>query len=146
MICCKIMSNFNDGTVSIAKVLKTFGSLGWLIWDGQYIFFANVDSYEVDESKVRYLLKKNGVKSFYIQIYDKNTDLREKEDINAWILDKLIKINYKTYEDRSQEVFRNISKGLDMLDAEIKRVAQQQALDQNNIKTEEAECIEQEKT
>ena len=68
---------------------------------GWAIFFANVDSYEVDESKVRYLLKKNGVKSFYIQIYDKNTDLREKEDINAWILDKLIKINYKTYEDRS---------------------------------------------
>lgn len=144
MICCKIISNFTERTVSLSKLLKTLGSLGWLIWDGQNIYFANTDSYEVGEVKVKSTLRKCGVKSFYIQVYNKDSDLKEKEDTNGWIIDKLVKINYKLYEDRSQEVFRDILKGLDMLDEEIHRIESQENQLKNNM--EEAECIEQEKT
>ena len=56
----------------------------------------------------------------------------------------MIKINYKLYEDRSQEVFRDILKGLDMLDEEIRRIESQENQSKNNM--EEAERIEQEKT
>ena len=66
MICCKIISDFTERTVSLSKLLKTLGSLGWLIWDGQNIYFANTDSYEVGETKVKSTLRKCGVKSFYI--------------------------------------------------------------------------------
>lgn len=144
MICCKIISDFTERTVSLSKLLKTLGSLGWLIWDGQNIYFANTDSYEVGETKVKSTLRKCGVKSFYIQVYSKESDLKEKEDTSGWIIDKLIKINYKLYEDRSQEVFRDILKGLDMLDEEIHRIESQENQLKNNM--EEAECIEQEKT
>jgi hypothetical protein len=99
MICCKIISNFQDKNISLAKILKSLGSLGYLIWDGQSIFFADVSSYQIDESKIRSLLRKCGVKSLYINVYDKDNQPRENDEIDAWILDKLIKINYKLCED-----------------------------------------------
>ena len=125
MICCKIITNFADPNIYISKLLKQLGSQGWVVWNGKEIYFANTTQQDVTEKTVQKILRKCGVASWYINIYDQHNEPRETEEMNGWVWDKLIKINYQQCEDSQQQVFRNIMKGLDALEVEIDQLGAQ---------------------
>lgn len=119
MICCKIITDYNNIHGNFNQLLKDLTSCGDFLWENNSLYFSNTYEYEVNKKTLIQILKKNGYDDFFINIYSKNNEPNENENINGWIYDKLIKINYKCYEHESQELFKNISKGLDMLDEEI---------------------------
>ena len=133
MICCKIIANFLDPNVYMSKLLKQFGACGWTVWNGKEIYFANTVDREIKEKTVKIILNRCGVRSHYINIYDQHNEPRETEEMNGWIWDKLIKINYKECEDSQQEVFRNIMKGLDALEIEIDSLPAKEQSDSKTI-------------
>lgn len=134
MICCKIVTNFNNKEGNFKGILDALADRGSLLWENNYLFFTDVEGKETTIKKINSILKKNGYPNYYIEIYDKQNQPKETENINNWLNDKLIKINYYTYENQSQELFKNISKGLDILDEHIKQIEQQE---QENKKEEE---------
>ena len=58
--------------------------------------------------------------------YNKENPPKKDEAIGGWLYDRLVKIAYVACERESQKVFREISKGLDMLDAEVEEIYKQQ--------------------
>ncbi len=134
MICCKISANYSSPDSSFSGLIKDFSKLGDVLWENGFIYFGCVDEPSVDSKKVGRVLRKNGYKEYFINTYDKENQPRDGDYINGWVTDKLIKINYKRYEDESQSVFRNISKGLDCLEDEIAKMHKLQSETQSKEK------------
>lgn len=126
MICCKIITNFNDAHGNFEKLLNTLSSYGEVLWENGYIFFGDTEHDEVNEKKVQKILKNSGYMSFFINTYAKENQPNETDDINGWLTDKLIKINYVQYERHSQQIFKDISKGLDILNQQVDELQLQQ--------------------
>jgi len=122
MICCKIVADYEDPQGSLSKLFDNLANHGTFLLENNNLFFSNTDDINFTQKKVENILKRSGYKNFLILVYDKKHDPKENEYINGWIIDKLIKINYNTYENQSQELFRNISHGLDMLDDELSEI------------------------
>ncbi|MBO7732380.1 MAG: hypothetical protein J6S67_07500 [Methanobrevibacter sp.] len=133
MICCKITADYVNPQGNFNKLLQSLAQYGSFLWEDNNLYFSNVDDLDVNQNKVALILKKSGYRDHFIFVYDKEHEPRESEYINGWILDKLIKINYNLYENQSQELFRNISHGLDLLDEELERL-------QNSFAEEESEA------
>ncbi len=134
MICCKISTNYNSPDASFGGLVKGLSKIGDVLWDNGFVYFGCVDEPSVDAKKISQILRKNGYKEFYIDSYTKENQPHDGDYINGWVSDKLIKINYKKYEDESQAVFRNISRGLDLLNNEIARLHEEQSKTQSKEK------------
>lgn len=119
MICCKIMANYGNPAGDFGKLLASLGKCGDILYENDAIFFGDTENLGTDEKKIRQIFKKSGYKDLFILVYTKENPPKESDGLNGWITDKLMKINYKQYEIQSQEVFRNTSKGLDILENEI---------------------------
>ena len=61
-----------------------------------------------------------------MDIYSKDNQPQESELINGWLTDKLIKINYATYERENQKMLQDTMRGLEMLEAYVDRQLEQQ--------------------
>ena len=118
MICCKIVTNFSSVEGKFSELLQKLGSKGSVLWEGNNLYFADVEN-DTDEKKLTSILKRCGYKKSFIDEYWKDNLPHESDNINGWVNDKLIKICYNKYQQESQEVFKNVSKGLDILNAEI---------------------------
>ncbi len=139
MICCKIITNYNLESASFGGLIKDLTKIGDVLWENNSLYFGCTDDYFVDSKKLGRVLRKNGYKDFYINSYDKTNEPQDGDYINGWITERLIRMNYKQYEDASQSVFKNISEGLDILDAEIEKLYQKQSQSQTQTENKEVE-------
>lgn len=137
MICCKIIADFNLPTGKFAEFLGELSLKGDFLWENNILYFGDTFG-ETNYKSIEKLLKKTGYPKYFIYEYGKDNSPQETERINGWLLDKIVRINYMQYERTSQEVFHNISKGLDMLEEEINVLKNKevQKLDANNQKGE----------
>ncbi len=121
MICCKIITDFNNPNGSFDKLVQSLMKRGDFLWDSNALFFGDIEN-DTTEKQVANLLKKAGFNKFYIETYSQSDPPRESDFINGWLTDRIVRINYKMCEDESQKVFHDISKGLDLLNEEIDRL------------------------
>jgi len=133
MICCKITADFNNANGSFKGVLDSLGKYADLYWENNYLFLGETDTDFLTEKKIINILKKNGYTKFFVDIYSKDNQPNETEAINGWLTDKLIKINYNTFERVNQEMLKNTMKGLEDLekyvDLQLKQQKQQEKED-----------------
>ena len=130
MICCKIVTNYNSEQGKFQQLWETLAKRGDLLWENGTLYFADCKDCTTD-SLIGKILKKCGYDNYFIDIYNKDNQPRfETEVANNWLNEKLIKINFNTYERANQEMLKNVSKGLDQLD---------EILDNIIIKNKEAE-------
>ena len=131
MICCKIITDYNSSTGDFDKLVQSLMKKGDFLWDNNALFFGDIEG-DTTEKQVGNLLKKAGFNKFYIETYSQTNQPRESDFINGWLMDRIVRINYKMCEDESQKVFHDISIGLDLLNEEIDRLtleAQQKSQD-----------------
>ena len=122
-VCCQIITKFFNVPDGFRCLLETLSEYGDILWTDGKLYFASVSEEKtLSESQLEKIMKEKGYYKFFIDSYDFNTLPKESEYIVGWLQDRLIKINYLTYEEESQKVFHDISKGLDMLDSEIDRL------------------------
>lgn len=127
MICCKIVANYNDVNGNFKKLSEKLIKYGDFLWENGVVFFGDTEHEEVDSKTIKRIFRSAGYKECFVYSYDKNNEPDEKDQsINSWLLDKIVKINYTNYEKQSQELFKSISKGLDMLDEQIENLKQSQ--------------------
>lgn len=123
MICCKIAADFGANRGEFAALCHSLCRKGSLKYQNGAMYFADVENPSTGKPFVARCLRKAGYPSFYICEYDKDNRPNEPDaDANAWLADKLIKMNYRLCEEQSQKSFREISKGLDILEAEMARI------------------------
>ena len=130
MICCKIVSDFNSLEVKFGDLLEKLGKYGDVFWHNNNLFFADYENDTTDKAKVSRILKKCGCTDFYICVYTKDNVPQETDEANIWLTNRLIKMNYNLYERQSQEMFREISKGLDLLNEQVSDLLSQQKQEQ----------------
>lgn len=123
MICCKIVTNFSTTQGKFSGLMQSLRSQGCVLWEDGCLYFADTEK-NLDKKKVGNIVKKNGYSDFYIDVYSKDNEPHENDSVNGWLNDKLVKICYNECENQNQEVFRNISIGLDMLSEEIKDLSE----------------------
>ena len=116
MICCKIVTNYNSEEGSFGRLCDSLSKKGEFIWNNGSLYFA--DCYgKINSKDIKRIVKKNGYGDCFIDEYTKeNPPQHETEFINGWLTDKIVKINYSTYEQVNQQLFKNISRELDQLD------------------------------
>lgn len=118
MICCKITADFGKGG-DLLRLIDRLSPSGDMYFRGKALYFADVAG-KADERSVRRALKGAGYKSFFVEEFTRDNPPSEGDDeIASWLTSKLIRMNYNACEERSQRAFRGISKGLDLLDAEL---------------------------
>lgn len=122
MICCKIIADYNSDSGNFSKLLQLLGQCGDFLWTDNALFFSNVDDFDFTEKQIVKILRKANYPQYFINIYSKKNQPSENEEVNAWLLNKLMRINYQMYERESQEAFRDISHGLDLLNDEIEKI------------------------
>ena len=127
MICCKIVTNFGLGQGKFGDLLNGLGKYGEILWAEESLYFADVENVKTNKSTVSRVLKKCGYKEYYIEEYNKDNPPKKDEYVGGWLYDRLVKIAYVTCEIESQKAFREIAKGLDMLDAEVEEMYKQKA-------------------
>lgn len=126
MICCKIIANFRqDSALSKNSLIDLVSEAGDCLFSGNSLFFCSLEE-EFDEKSLKKILKKCKITNYFINIYDQENPPRENDDVNIWLANKLIQMNYKKYEIESQKAFRDISKGLDMIDQELERMEKEE--------------------
>lgn len=131
MICCKIII---DKSGQFATLWSELAKYGDCLYDNNALYFGDTEHNAVTNRKVCNIIKKSGYKNFFIEEYNKENQPNETDEAtNGWIIDKLIKINYKLYEQASQELFHNISKGLDILDQEIDQIIANQEIKEEEL-------------
>jgi len=118
MICCKIITDLKSKDGDFANLINNLGKKGDFIICVNTIFFADTEG-TVKEKDIEKILKKSGYLKYYIDIYTKDNQPQETDEINAWLANKLITINYNLYEQESQKAFHNILEGLKILNEEI---------------------------
>lgn len=119
MICCKIITNFDNGDFN--ELISKIAVAGDFLFANNYLFFCDTES-DISEKKIKSLLKRSGYQEFYINVYDQKNPPKETDDINAWLLNKIMKMNYNQCERENQKVFQEISKGLDLLEVDIQNI------------------------
>lgn len=126
MICCKIVIDYAgsaaEGNISI--LLTKLAESGDFLWENGSLYFSNTDSPCVDEQYLTRLIRKCGYRRFFVHPYANGSEPKESDRVDAWIYDRLIKIAYQECEKKSQQAFKDIMVGLDMLDAEIERLCE----------------------
>lgn len=121
MICCKIITNLNQGSSEVNKLFQKLFKKGDYLVSAGYIYFCDSE-FNTDKNTVAKILRSCGFKDFYIDVYTEQNPPKENDEINAWLCNQLLKLNYNMFEQQSQEVFRNISKGLDVLEVELEKI------------------------
>lgn len=124
MICCKIIADYSNTEASFSKLCEFLAKKGDFLWSGNVMYFADTEG-DTTEKKITTGYKKAGYTKIFIDPYDVKTEPREDESVKGWITDKLTKIYYQQYERENQAVFKNIDKGLDALNIEIDKLAEQ---------------------
>ena len=109
MICCKIITDYNNPAGSFDKLVQLLAKRGDFLWDNNALFFGDIEG-DTTEKQVSNILKKAGFSKFYIETYSQTDPPKESDFINGWLTDRLVRINYKMCEDESQKVFHDISK------------------------------------
>lgn len=119
MICCKIVTNLNNEKINI--LLTKLAEKGNFIIYDKYIYFCDSET-DFSEKDLKKILKKYGFSNFFLDIYNKDNPPRENEEINGWIYNEIMKLNYNMCEKENQKVFHEIWKGLDLLEEEIENI------------------------
>lgn len=117
MICCKVVTNFNDNNGDFSKLYDTLLDKGSVLWE-KSLFFYSLEN-NISEKTVSNIIKKCGYTKFFVDVYTQDNPPRESDFINGWLTDGLLRINTKRYEDESQEAFQKISQGLRKLNSHI---------------------------
>ncbi len=118
MICCRIITNFLAEQGHFSQLCKFLGKKGDWMWHSDSLYFADTEG-STDEKTIMRLVKKAGYKQPYIEVYDKDNEPHDNDEIKAWVADKLIKIYYLQFERDHQKVLQETSKGLQELNKEI---------------------------
>lgn len=126
MICCKIISDFNNKNGDFTGVLETLGKTAELYWNGNYLFLGETESNLLSEKKITKILKSKGYTKVFVDIYSKDNQPSEDDFINGWLMDKIIKINYALYEQENQKMLQDTMEGLEMLDAAVEEELKKQ--------------------
>lgn len=121
MICCKIVTNLDKNKEKVNIFLKKLAEKGNFIIYNNCLYFCDSES-NFSEKDLKKMLKKCEFSNFFLDIYDKENPPKENEEINGWICNELIKLNYNMYEQENQRVFHEISKGLDLLEDELEYI------------------------
>ncbi len=137
MICCKIVTDFNNVNGKFGQLLTKLGKYGDVLWESGSMFFANTEDEEFDEKKLERILKQSGYKKFFLNIYSKDNEPRENDNINGWLYDRIMKINYISCERESQKIFKDISHGLDLLDEMLEEELTKIRQEKNNTKEDD---------
>lgn len=125
MICCKIVANYNSTEGDFEKLWETLSKKGNLLWESGSLYFADCEG-SCTQAQIKRIIKKCGYGDCYINIYNKeNQPQFETDVVIGWLSDKLIKINYSTYEQVNQEMLKNVSKGLDQLNVALDKMISQ---------------------
>ncbi len=130
MICCKIITNFNAEHGNFGQLCSFLGKKGSWIWDGNSLYFADIDG-PTDEKTVMRLIKKAGYQKAYIDVYDKDNEPRESDELKSWVADKLMKIYYLQFERKNQEILRETNRGLQELNQELDKIIREAAAKQS---------------
>lgn len=115
MICCKITSNFRNGSGNFGGLYKNLGKIGNLLYINGCLYFGSTLQ-KVDGKKIGAKMKESGYPNYYIEEYNKDNEPHEENCINGWLYDQLVAINARAYEVASQKEFRRISDALDEID------------------------------
>lgn len=126
MICCKITADFNNASANFKGIMESLGKYADLYWENNYLFLGETETSFLTEKKIVNILKKNGCTKFFVDIYSKDNQPQESELINGWLTDKLIKINYATYERENQKMLQDTMRGLEILEAYVDHQLEQQ--------------------
>ena len=125
MICCKITADFNNSNGSFVDALKKLGRYADLYWEDNYLFLAETETNFLNEKKIIRILKTCGYTKFFINIYSKDNQPNDSISATCWVANKLIKINYISYEQENQKMLQNTITGLEALegyvDVELKK-------------------------
>lgn len=133
MICCKIISDFNSSKGNFTQLCYLLNNYGDVYFSNNILYFGDSQNRKTNEKSINRILKKAGYDKFFITVYNKENQPNEtEEEINTWLNSHLLQINYCLYEDESQEVFRNILKGLDILDQNLQEIAAKQEQEKEN--------------
>lgn len=117
MICCKLTGGFTrEGDFS--GVFKALSKIGGVLAYGDVLYFGS-DVDDVDEKKLRKILKKYGYKNCYIEVYTANNQPKESEMIQGWLTDWLVALEVKHINTTSQERLKFIKNKLGELDEEL---------------------------
>lgn len=134
MICCKIIANLKTPGSDFNKLIEKLSIYGDFLIDGNYIYFADTEG-EIQDKKIRSILKSAGYKDFFINIYDKdNEPVGETEDVIAWLANKIYKINYLTFEKENQEMLKNTLEGINKLDQEFESFVEKEKIKKTSDK------------
>lgn len=118
MICCKITADFGKGG-DFVRLIEKLSRSGDIYYRGKAMYFADVAG-KADAKAVGRALRGAGYGRFFVEEFARDNPPNEGDDeITSWLTSKLIRMNYNACEERSQRAFRGISKGLDLLDAEL---------------------------
>lgn len=138
MICCKIIADYLNENASFKTLCDLLSKKGDFMWYGEAMYFADTEG-DTTERKVVNCIKKAGYSRYYIEIYDKNKEPHEKEEIKGWITDKLTKILYLETEQKGQQIFRDTKEKLAELDSIILQMLEKQREDKSSDSAEEVD-------
>lgn len=137
MICCKIITDYNGNTGSFGSLCTLLGKKGDWIWNGDAIFFADIEG-STNERSIINCVKKAGYTKVYVDVYDRNNEPHENEDVKSWITDKVFQIYYKQFEEKNQAVLMETKRGLDEIEQELDNLIRE-AKKQQESKTQTTE-------
>jgi len=129
MICCKITADLQFVRDNFKNLMGFLGEYGDVLWDNNYLYFANVQDVKITEKTINKVLKKCGCQRFFIEIFENTDGLRETDFANHWIEDKVIKITYNNFEINHKEEIHKMNEQLLSLQKDIELL-------QNKINTE----------
>lgn len=138
MICCKIIADYENKKASFSGLLKKLSQYAETLWDNNCLYVGEVESDFLNEKKIIKILKLNHYSKFFIDVYSQDNQPKESEYVNGWLLDKIIKINYATYEQKNQQMLKETMIGLNELEkyVDYELSKQKQAKEDNDNATE----------
>jgi hypothetical protein len=135
MICCKIITDYNNTNASFSKLCELLSKKGDWTWNGDSLFFADTEG-STDEKTIIRCVKKAGYTKVFVNVYDKDNEPHENESIKGWITDKVVKIYYKQFEDNNRAVLLETKKGLDEIEQEVNGLIRELKQQQEESKTQ----------
>ena len=122
MICCKIVANYKQVCLNFANIFKDLNSIGEVLWDNHYFYFANTSDLRVNKKSVRKILNKYGCQDSFVEEYGPDFIPQDKDHAGIWIEDKLIKIGYAEFEKTQQDKISTISQCLTDIENMLKEI------------------------
>lgn len=120
MIVCKIKGPFYLSNKDFANYINTLSKLGNIFFYKQELYFSSTND-KCTEKYLLSLMKRNGFKQGYIELYTKQHPPGKELDsvLYGWLNEQLLKNNVQEYQKVSQATFHKISDALNAIEDKV---------------------------